>query len=115
MFDYEREKLGIEYWKIKKRQLFIQALLPVMMVFQGILISDNNSAVYERPDLRVLLPFALIVLVVMNISSYCHIKKIDKSNPELNGYANRILLYGIIGGIVLGGLITFKIVASVAF
>ncbi|EGW38278.1 hypothetical protein [Desulfosporosinus sp. OT] len=86
-----------------------------MMVFQGILISDNKAAGYERPDFRVLLPLALIMLVVMNISSYCHIKKIDKPNTELKGYANRIILYGIIGGIVLGGLITFRIVASVAF
>lgn len=113
LFDYERDKLGVEYWILKKRQLVIQALLTVMMVLQGIMIPDTNSTVNGRPDLYVLLPMALIMFAVFNISSYLHIKKVDKSNTiEMKGYANKTLLYGIIGGIFLGGLITFAIIAS---
>jgi len=115
LFDYERDKLGVEYWILKKRQLIIQALLAVMMVFQGITISNNNLSVYDKPNLYILLSIALLMLAVLNISSYFHIKKVDKSNTELKGYANRTMLYGIIGGIVLGTLITFAIIASVAF
>jgi len=92
LFDSERDKLGVEYWKLKKRQLIIQALLTAMMVFQGVSIPDNNSSAYGKPDLYVLLPIALIFFAVFNISSYFHIKKVDKSNTELKGYANKIML-----------------------
>ncbi len=112
LFDYERDKLGTEYWKLKKRQLIMQALLTILMFFQAITIPYGIS-VSEKPNLYVLLPMALVMLVVLNISSYFHIKSVDKSNSELKGYANRTLLYGIIGGIVLSGIITFAIVASV--
>jgi len=115
LFDYEREKLGVEYWKLKKRQLIIQALLTVMMGFQGILIPSNNLSVYDKPNLYVMLPIALIMLVVINISSYFHMKKVDESNTDLKGYANRIMLYGIIGGIVLSVLITFTIFTVVIY
>lgn len=115
LFDYERDKLGVEYWKLKNRQLIIQALLTVMMVFQGILIPANHSSGYEKPDLYVIWPIVLIFFAVLNISSYFHIRKVDKSKTDLKGYANRTMLYGIIGGIVLSGLITFVVLAAVVF
>jgi hypothetical protein len=86
-------------------------LVAVIMVFQGITISTNNISVNHKPDLFILLSIALLMLVVLNISSYLHIKIADKSNSELKGYANKTMLYGILGGIVLSGLITFIILA----
>lgn len=116
LFDYEREKLGVEYWKLKNRQLVSQALLTVMMVFQGIITPNNSPIAYEKPDLYFLLPIALVMFLILNISAYFHIKKVDKGNTvELKGYANRTLLYGILGGIVLSGLIFIVIIASVVF
>ncbi|MHB8126974.1 MAG: hypothetical protein ACYDEJ_15320 [Desulfitobacteriaceae bacterium] len=112
LFDYERDRLGVEYWILRKRQLIIQPLLAVMMFFQGITMPNNTLSVYDKPDLHILLSIALLMLAVLNISSYFHIRKVDKSNTELKGYANKTMLYGIIGGIVLSGLITFTILAS---
>jgi len=98
--------------KLKKRNVIIQALLTIMMFLQGVSIPYGNSSVNGKPGLYIFLPIALIILAVLNISSYFHIKNVDQSSTNLKGYANRTMLYGIVGGSVLGGIITWTIVIS---
>ncbi|MDR3539749.1 MAG: hypothetical protein P4L69_02100 [Desulfosporosinus sp.] len=116
LFEYEREKLGVEYKKLKKRQIVCLVILTVMMFFEGIIFPNNGAIVHGMPVLYYWLPMSLLMFVVLNISSYFHIKKVDKSNlEELKGYANRTMLYGIITGIVLGGLTMMLIIVAVIF
>ncbi|MDR3585454.1 MAG: hypothetical protein P4L59_09035 [Desulfosporosinus sp.] len=116
LFEYEREKLGIEYKKLKTRQIVCLVILTVMMFFEGVIIPNNGVIVHGKPVLYYWLPMSLLMFVVLNISAYFHIKKVDKSNlAELKGYADRTMLYGVIAGIVLGGLTMMSIIVAVIF
>ncbi|SPF43926.1 conserved membrane hypothetical protein [Candidatus Desulfosporosinus infrequens] len=116
LFEYEREKLGIEYKKLKKRQIVCLVILTVMMFFEGIIIPNNGIINHGKSILYHWLPMSLLMFVVLNISTYLHIKKVDKSNlEELKGYANRTMLYGVIAGIALGVLTMMAIIVRVIF
>lgn len=100
LYAYEHEKLGVEYSKLRKRELIILVILTIFMFYLGIITPHNHQLIYGRTALYYFLPGALMSFIASNISFYKRIKKIDESNAEeLNGYANEILINGIMIGI----------------
>jgi len=103
LYAYEHEKLGIEYSKLRIRQLIILIILAIYMFYLGIITPHNHLLIYGRTAFYYFLPSALMSFVVSNISFYKRVKKVDESNAEeLNGYANEILINGIMVGILFG-------------
>jgi MFS family permease len=112
LLKYERGKLGIEGQKLEKRSKYFSVVPIVMCFLLGVLAPEGSRPLELNPLFFLLL--GLILLGIINVSSYLHTQRVDHSEPEkLQGYANSVLIYGIVGGIGVSILIIF-IVALIA-
>lgn len=105
LVQYEKEKLGIEGEKIKQRNALF-TLLPVVVLFGQALVGPSlKFRLSDKVFLRFYIPFMLMLIIVINIGSYLHVRKVDNEEQgELIGYADKVLTYGIVGGIILAGI-----------
>lgn len=114
LIQYEKEKLGIEGEKIQKRNSLF-TLLPIVVLFvQAIVGPSHKFSIPLTVFLRFYIPFMLMLIIVINIGSYHHVRKVDNAEKgELTGYADRVLTYGIVGGIVLAGIAFIIVILAV--
>ncbi|WP_088225555.1 hypothetical protein [Desulfosporosinus sp. FKB] len=116
LYAYEREKLGIEYNKLKNRQLTFIMFFAVIIIYLGIVTPNSHPIGYGRSAFYYFFPSALMSLIVSNISFYRHIKKIDRSNTEeLKGYANETLIEGTVIGILFAIILIGLFLAFLLF
>lgn len=113
LVEYEKEKLGPEWVKMQKQNFIMQIILLVLFLPKAF-FPPRTVQFTINEKLTFYLPLLIILIVGVNIATYFHAKKVDKSNTEeLRGYSTKNLVLGLVFGLVLAALITVVAIISV--
>lgn len=112
LLDYEREKFGPEWEKNMRLQAKLNVILLIVFVLQALRPSDNLP--FDARFLLFYIGLAVFMMILINVSHYFHVRKVDSGNSEaLQGYTKKVLLLGIIGGLFVTGVIIVLIVLTI--
>ncbi|WP_058306326.1 hypothetical protein [Gracilibacillus massiliensis] len=97
---YEKHKMGKEWKKQLRMNNIWNLILSGIIFLQYYLYRDATDSTLQ-PDLIFMLAMTFFLFVIVNISLFFHIRKIDRSNSvtDLKGYTWKSNLVGIIMGI----------------
>lgn len=103
--EYEKDMMGDEWRKKKKLNANTQLFLVLIFMFNSWVLGDQIAFSEQNWDLD-LLYLMLVLLLVLNLSIYFHNRKVDKGKIK-KGYTLKTLLFGLIFGLLLFGVINF--------
>ncbi|PKR76766.1 hypothetical protein CEY16_13175 [Halalkalibacillus sediminis] len=109
--EYEKEKLGGEWYKERR-------LGPIMHLFLGCimflyyLLNRGSSNLIMDLDYGFFVPLLTSILILINISLYIRARKVDRSSEDqLKGYTKKTFVSSIATGVIF--TITFIIITIV--
>ncbi|MCP3030111.1 hypothetical protein LF817_02015 [Halobacillus sp. A1] len=109
---YEKEKLGKEWDVQKKVDSGINLFLSGFMFFQAFFIMRETTRV--NIDYQIMAVLYIVFLLVVNLSLYFHVKKIDGAESgELQGYTKKSNVYGVLFGILLAAVLFLLLIMYV--
>ncbi|MGD6943178.1 hypothetical protein ACQCT6_14260 [Cytobacillus gottheilii] len=105
---YEKEKMGSEWYKYKRTGHIWSLVLGCMFVLQSVLFSDTGDSVFHV-DTVLMLIIAFTVFIMINISLIIHFRKVDQASTpvEFQGYTRKTYAVAFGVGIALGVLLIF--------
>ncbi|MFJ8235336.1 hypothetical protein ACIQ34_06235 [Ureibacillus sp. NPDC094379] len=109
---YEKQKMGKEWYKLRKVGYIWQLLLSVLMFLQSYWNRDTSDHIFQF-DFQFIGILLIILLAMVNISMLLHFRKVDRSNSimDMKGYTWKSNLISIAVGIIF----TFAIVSITIF
>lgn len=95
--------MGDEWKKQQKSAVISSFILSGIMFFNSYLSHGSTNVVLEI-DFKSLLLISLPIIVITNISLLLHIRKVDRSDSELDlkGYFWKFNIIAVVGGIAFG-------------
>lgn len=101
LLEYERNKLGAEWEIMERRNSIGVVILLIIFTLQAMLPSTRLP--YNLKNLQFMIAFSVFLIILVNVSHYFRVRKIDLSEAEtLKGYADRDLTFGVVGGLIAG-------------
>ncbi|WP_282155466.1 hypothetical protein [Cytobacillus gottheilii] len=110
--EYEKEKMGSEWYKYKRTGHIWSLVLGCMFILQSVLFSDSGDGVFDL-EIVLMLIIAFTVFIMINVSLIIHFRKVDQaSTPSaFKGYTRKSYAAAFGIGIALGILLIFFIVS----
>jgi hypothetical protein len=115
LIQYEAEKLGKEFTKVRWTQVSAQLFVALMLLAQSFFL-QIPAPPFSFEDMMVFtIPILLITIIGVNIGLVYHVKKVDGSTTEtLKGYNAKSILVGLAIGIPMGVLTVIVSILIVA-
>ncbi|KAB2331971.1 hypothetical protein [Bacillus mesophilum] len=103
---YEKEKMGNEWYKYKRTGHIWSLVLGCMFILQSVLFSDSGDGVFQL-EIVLMLIIAFTVFIMINISLIIHFRKVDQASTpvEFQGYTRKTYAVAFGVGIALGVLL----------
>ncbi|TDF96343.1 hypothetical protein [Paenibacillus piri] len=103
LMNYEAEKLGHEFSKVRWTQVIAQFLVAGLMIFQSFLQHVPPAPFSLRETMIFTIPIIAVAAIATNLSLMYHVRKIDRGTTEsLKGHSARSIAVGFAIGIPLG-------------
>lgn len=98
---YEKQKMGNEWYKQRKVSYIWNIVFSGFLFWQSYLNWGYTERVFQI-EMMFMTMIPLLLLVMLNVSLYIHIRKVDRANSqlEMKGYTLKSNLIAVVVGIV---------------
>lgn len=109
---YEKEKMGDEWIKQRKTNMFSMFVLSGLMFLNAYITQGTTGPVFDPVTFLPVFILLCIVILVTNVFLFIHIRKVDRSTSksDFTGYTLHTNVIGVVVGFVIAVIFIFLVI-----